>query len=345
MKKCIDHYKDDVFIVIRKSITDILDGDAVASALCSYFERWHNYKLDGLDKDKHENSVAQLHGDEIKPLSLFQFHTVTEIEDCIQIAKKDTIRNSLKKIIALGIVSIHDNPNPKFKFDKTKYYLFHPNKLQKLISAYANAENRISDFTGVSGYEEPEHVGTVDIRKIDTDYKNDTILSAENRTSMAKNSNSMAKNRTSYTDNTTEKTSDKEKKEKDFSFKTSHSQFDSRESKNQYLNDIDFFIDEKPDEISYFYDIEFFRELIPNKRSKPYKGAHPKFQGITLNFLSENELQKWTYEKLINYFNTAPECILYKSYSDIVKIVYGTVYDREQEEDLRKYNSGEDEPV
>lgn len=332
MKKSIDHYKNDVFIVIRKSITDIFKGDVVASALCSYFEHWHNYKLEGIEKEKHENAVAKLHGDEGKLLSLFQFHTVTEIEDAIQIAKKDKIRNSLKTLIDNGIITIHDNPNPKYKFDKTKYYLFHQSKLQSLISAYASAENRTSDFTGVLGYEPNETIENTDVRKIAHDTSKNETLSAENRTSIAKNRHSSAENRTSYTDNTTEDTSIKEKKKKKENF-----DFDDLE------NEVTDFLEKNknflPPEKNNLYnefedDINYFRRFKDDKTEIRYKD-------ITLKFYSEKSLKKWSYEQLEKYSNESFECkMFHRGYKILINTIKGKVYDDEQEQDLKNFTEG-----
>lgn len=217
MKKCLSHYDDDAIIIIRKSITEIMNGDVVASALCSYFEYWHNVRLSSIEKERQENRVAIQHGDEGKQISLYQFHTVNEIEETIQIAKKDKIRESLRKLVDLGIVSIHNNPNPKYGFDKTKYYLFHPAKLQKLISAYRYTKNRTSDLSDVVGYDPPESTENTDERKIAPQPTKDEILSAENRNSIAENSNSITENRktiTYTTPNTTSETEEEKNKNK-----------------------------------------------------------------------------------------------------------------------------------
>lgn len=146
-RRCISYPADDSYIEIRQSMYELLEDDYVAAALVSYFEFWHTNKLVNRSKFKHENDIAESHNEpKIHSLSLLQFHTSDELENNIIVAKKDTLRKSVMYLVSKGILSIHANPNENFKFDKTKYYLFHPETLQRMI----DTKNRISGFYRLS---------------------------------------------------------------------------------------------------------------------------------------------------------------------------------------------------
>jgi hypothetical protein len=114
---CIDHPQDDLFIEIHGWQVRFMDGDGVAAALLSFFERWHNLKLEK------ESST-----------DLYQWHTEAELEQGILIASRGTIAKSLERLVKRGFVTIHRNPNPKYKFDKTRFFLFHPHAVNEAIA-------------------------------------------------------------------------------------------------------------------------------------------------------------------------------------------------------------------
>lgn len=132
---CINHPPDEPLIVIRQWQVELCEGNTTAAALLSFFEYWHNIKVEMRSRTSRSNDIAEMHGDKrTQDESLLQFHTEEELISGIMIAKRDTIRKALSYLSDAGLVSIHANPNPKYAFDKTRYFLFHPEPVNQWLS-------------------------------------------------------------------------------------------------------------------------------------------------------------------------------------------------------------------
>ncbi|PSB04941.1 hypothetical protein [Merismopedia glauca] len=132
---CIKHPEREPLIKIHRWQVEICDGDTTAAALLSFFEYWHNIKIEMQIKAQRSNDVAQMHGDaRTQDESLFQFHSEEDLIEGIMIAKRDTIRKGIKHLEGKGFISIHHNPNPKYAFDKTRYFLFHPEPINEWLA-------------------------------------------------------------------------------------------------------------------------------------------------------------------------------------------------------------------
>ncbi len=124
---CIRHPEKEPIIIIRKWQLDFCGKDRIAAALLSFFEYWHNVKLDQNDKSIKMNDVAESHGDGRPQYEgLWQFHTEQELEDGTLIFKRTAINTAIKKLENLGVVTVGRNPNPRYKFDRTRWFLFNP---------------------------------------------------------------------------------------------------------------------------------------------------------------------------------------------------------------------------
>lgn len=123
---------------------DFCDGNHCAAALISFFEYWHNIRLDMRDKAKAANRVAESHGEPgTQDESLYQFHTTEDLMDgMIGLFKQDKIRASIEQLRELGVITVHRNPNPRYKFDNTRFFLFNPDAL---IFGDRPTKNRTSD--------------------------------------------------------------------------------------------------------------------------------------------------------------------------------------------------------
>lgn len=132
---CVTHLSKEALVIIRESYVNFCGGDVVEAALISFFEYWHNVKIAMQDKNITANKVAERHGEAgTQDESLYQFHNLTELSDGImRIGGETKIKSALVGLVKRGVISIHRNPNPRYKFDKTSYYLFHPSPLQKFI--------------------------------------------------------------------------------------------------------------------------------------------------------------------------------------------------------------------
>ncbi len=138
---CIKHPESERFIIIRPWQIRFCNGNECAAALLSYFEYWHNFKLQDVKNRDRENDVSELHGEgRIYESSLVQFHTFEDFEEGLLIYKKDSIRAALKLLESLNIIEIFKNPNTRFKFDKTQYFNFHPEILNAWLLKYSMGE-------------------------------------------------------------------------------------------------------------------------------------------------------------------------------------------------------------
>ena len=136
---CVSHPANDKLIIIRESYVNAL-GDPKLAILVNFFEHWHNYKLANREQiQKIENKQQTFDGetDEIPEFpfkSLLQWHTYEEIyQATFGLIGIRNLPVYIKKLEELGIISIHKNPNPKYAYDRTNFYLFHPEKLQQLL--------------------------------------------------------------------------------------------------------------------------------------------------------------------------------------------------------------------
>ena len=140
---CISHDKREPLIIIRKSYVELCSNNHCAAALISYFEYWHNIKLDMQSRAEKANAVAVNHGDEpTQDTSLLQFHTADDlVNGMVGLFKIAKIRDAIELLKSLKIISVHKNPNPRYKFDNTRYFLFNPDMTKK---TYRHDENSIS---------------------------------------------------------------------------------------------------------------------------------------------------------------------------------------------------------
>lgn len=125
---CIPHPQKEQLAIIRKWQIEFCEGNVCAAALLSYYEYWHNIKLEMRIKNSKANDIAEMHHEtRAQDESLLQFHTLDELtEGILGIFSKSTIAKANKYLEEKEVISVYDNPNPRYKFDRTRYVLFHP---------------------------------------------------------------------------------------------------------------------------------------------------------------------------------------------------------------------------
>ena len=151
---CIDHPAREPLILIRKWQLEFCEGKAVAAALMSFFEYWHNIKLETQKQNRKLIEVANAHGELIEiDTSLYQWHTNEDlVNGIIHIAKsKNTITAALTLLEEKRAISIHQNPNPKFNFDKTRYFLFYPEICIQWLIESRSVKNDLSKVKNDAG--------------------------------------------------------------------------------------------------------------------------------------------------------------------------------------------------
>ena len=132
---CIQHPIKEPLIIVRRWQRFFCQGNNCAAALLSFYEYWHNIKLAMQQKNQLANDIAEKHGDgRVQDETLLQHHTCDELMEGIQeIYGRSAISEANKLLESLGAITIHKNPNPKYAFDKTRFYLFHPDVCNEWI--------------------------------------------------------------------------------------------------------------------------------------------------------------------------------------------------------------------
>jgi len=125
---CISHPENERLVIIRKWQEEFCEGNICAAALLSYFEYWHNWKLNSDEYNKKLNRVSEMHNEKgILSEEVLQYHTLQEIADGIlNIYGNKAISEALKFLESKNAISVHSNPNPRYYYDKTKYFQFYP---------------------------------------------------------------------------------------------------------------------------------------------------------------------------------------------------------------------------
>jgi hypothetical protein len=132
---CIQHPASESLLIIRQWQIEAT-GTTCAAALLSFFEYWHDVKLGMREKARQANAVAVSHGDNgTQDASLYQFHTAEELHSGIMaLYNKRSIREAILRLTEMGFISVHRNPNSRYKFDNTRHFLFYPEAVNKWLS-------------------------------------------------------------------------------------------------------------------------------------------------------------------------------------------------------------------
>jgi hypothetical protein len=130
----ISHPEDEPLIIVRQWQLEFCLMNACAAALLSFFEYWHKIKLEGSRKFRKYNDIAEMHGDpRNQDETLLQWHTEKELEQGVLIYKRDAINKAIDFLVGKKAITVTRNPNPRYKFDKTRYFSFHPEVLIKWL--------------------------------------------------------------------------------------------------------------------------------------------------------------------------------------------------------------------
>ena len=125
---CIRQAQNNRYIQVCEWQIQFCQGNHCAAFVLSHFIAWHNWKLNHDEHYQRVNNIAELHGD-ARPhdKQAYLFFSMEEISTGILgIYGKNTINNALRFLATIGAISIHKNPNPRYNFDKTKYFIFYP---------------------------------------------------------------------------------------------------------------------------------------------------------------------------------------------------------------------------
>lgn len=137
---CVSHPSSEPLIIVREwqieFCKELGNTAQTGAALLSFFEHWHNVKLQIRRKNRAANEVRMKHGDKaIYSETLLQRHTQKEIEKGIMgIGKKNSIIKAKQFLIEKGVITQGSNPNPRYSFDKAGFYMFYPSVVQEWIN-------------------------------------------------------------------------------------------------------------------------------------------------------------------------------------------------------------------
>lgn len=142
---CVTHPANERLVIIRKWQVEFCEGNQCAAALLSFFEYWHSWKIE-TDRYNHKsNNVAEMHG-ESRLLSedVYQYHSLQEMSDGIlNLYGAKSISEAIKFLEFKNVITTHGNPNPRFHYDKTKYFQFYPDVCNEwLKSSYESRSSK-----------------------------------------------------------------------------------------------------------------------------------------------------------------------------------------------------------
>lgn len=139
---CINHPPNESLIIVHPWQIKACDGDRCAATLLSFFEYWHNWALRKAEKNTQLNRVAQAHGEaETHDTTLLQWHTEKQLmEGVLGFFSKNIIARGLDVLYGKGFVTKEQNPRPRYQFDRTRYFLFHPKVVNKWLAEHYDSE-------------------------------------------------------------------------------------------------------------------------------------------------------------------------------------------------------------
>ena len=125
---CVHHPKSNRYIQVYEWQIDFCRQNHCAAFLLSHFIAWHDWKLNHDEYYSRANNIAELHGDgRPNNQNAYLFFTMDDLADGIlNLYGKNAINTALLLLEELQVVSVHKNPNPRYHFDKTKYFMFYP---------------------------------------------------------------------------------------------------------------------------------------------------------------------------------------------------------------------------
>ena len=200
---CTQHPVREPLLILRQWQLDFCEGNHCAAALLSQFEYWHNLRLDLNEQAQQANATARKYGQPPTPeASLLQFHTDEQLQaGLLDLYGTKKIREARHLLVEKGAITEHLNPNPRYAFDKTLYFEFHPEVINAWLdqrrnppptdAAPADDNNPSSDQNALSG-----------------DSSINNVTSGKNAERVGKNAERVGKNAGSYTEITYEITSE-----------------------------------------------------------------------------------------------------------------------------------------
>lgn len=153
---CIRHPAKNHYIQVYDWMVQFCQGKHCAAFILAHFVAWHDWKVKHDSYYSRANDIAELHGDgRPHDQNAYLFFSSDDLEKGIlNTYSKNSIKEALKFLEDLGVISSHSNPNPRYRFDKTKYFRFFPDVCNEWIDDhYAYRQNTQNTAQVVDNYD------------------------------------------------------------------------------------------------------------------------------------------------------------------------------------------------
>jgi len=143
---CINHPEKEPVLVLHGWQLDFCNTNQVAAGLMSLFEYWHNVKVK-MQAKKLKNQRDEL--------DLIQYHTQDDLIDkTLYLTKTPAcIRRAIEFLEQKKIITVCRNPNKRYKFDRTRHFIFHPEVVNNWLK---NRGKKINDQQENNAHLEPK---------------------------------------------------------------------------------------------------------------------------------------------------------------------------------------------
>lgn len=135
---CIEHPEKEYLVLIRAWQIEACNKNHCAAALLSLFEYMHNIKLGGQLEAQKRNHIARKFNVEPKEAEdLWQNWNEDQLEEgLLHLYSRKTIRKGLEILIQKKFVVQGENPDKRIKGDRTKFFLFQPQKVKLWLNRH-----------------------------------------------------------------------------------------------------------------------------------------------------------------------------------------------------------------
>lgn len=149
---CLHRPANARFLLVFDFMVAICDGNECAAALLAFFAGWHDTKVKHREQAKTQNDLSvELGKQRTQSEELLQIHTEDDLERGVMFFKRRSFPSGLRVLTDKGFVSIHHNPNPKFKFDRRRFFLLHPAVVNRAIREYLLSRKIASSTSETAG--------------------------------------------------------------------------------------------------------------------------------------------------------------------------------------------------
>jgi len=151
---CIAHPANNRYLQIHEWQIKFCQGSHCAALLLSFFSGWHDWKIKNDHYYRKSNDIAEMHGDgRPNNENAYLFFSMEElIEGCMGFYGKNTVNDAIDALISLQVITVHKNPNPRYHFDKTKYFKFYPDVCNRWIAENYGMSKKSQEDTQVIDY-------------------------------------------------------------------------------------------------------------------------------------------------------------------------------------------------